>query len=480
MQSSSAPAPPTTNARTMPSHRPHASSLHTHLRGALKRSAQRILLPTLSALAVLAAGCAVITGGSSAAWVGTWSTAPTGPASRDAAAGFLPQITLQDQTVRMIVRSTIAGSQLRVRLSNEIGDAPLPVTVGAARIALRDKGSTTLAGTSRALTFGGQPSVTIAPKGYVFSDPVDLDVPALADLAVSVYLPSPTIAQSAHFVTRQTQYLVAGGDSTAATTLPATAITGPNWFLLTGVDVKPKAANAAALVALGDSITEGFGEQKLRVDAPAPWPNWPSRLAERLQADPSLARLAVLNAGISGNRVLHDGAQSVPPSAGGLRGLSVFGPKALARFDRDVAAQRGASCVVILEGINDIGQGPSRGEVVSAEQVIAGHQQLIALARAAGLRVIGGTLTPFEGYPAPYHSAENEAKRQTVNAWIRGSGQYDAVIDFDAMLRDPAHPTRQQPAYDSGDHLHPSDAGYKVMADGVDLGMVKRLCLKPL
>lgn len=440
---------------------------------------RRIATSMVVALAALAAGCAGMSSPPSH-WVGTWAAAPTGPVDLATTAPFVPQITLDNATVRMIVRSSIAGSKVRIRLSNEIGDAPAPVRIGSARIALRGKGTEILPDTDRGLTFGGAAAVTIQPKEYVLSDPVDLDVPALADLVVSVYLPQRTVAQSGHFVSRQAQYVLAGGDATSAAVLPASANTAGAWLLLTGVDVVPKLSHAAALITLGDSITDGFGEQTMRIDAPTPWPSWPSRLAERLREHPSLAGLAILNAGISGNRVLNDAAQTVPPSAPGLRSAASFGPKALTRFDRDVARQSGASCVVILQGINDIGHGPSREQVVSAEQVIAGHQQLIAKARAAGLRVLGGTLTPFQGYAAPYYSVENEAKRQAVNAWIRDSRQYDAVIDFDALLRDPANPIRLQPQYNSGDHLHPSDAGYKVMADGVDLGVIERLCLRKL
>jgi lysophospholipase L1-like esterase len=429
----------------------------------------------LAAAAVLASGCAHL--GSGPAWVGTWAAAPTGPASLQASADFVPSVTLQDQTLRMIVRSSIAGSEVRVRFSNEIGDAPAAVRIGAARIALRGPGSALVAGTDRALTFGGQPSVTIPPKGHVLSDPVVLDVPALADLAVSLFLPDRTVGQSGHHVTRQTSYM-APGNETASPALPANAKPLFAWFVLTGIDVKPKQANASALVALGDSITDGFGEPVMRGDAPAPWLTWPNRLAERLQGHATLSRLAVLNAGISGNRVLNDAAQSVPPAPAGVRAQAIFGERAVARFGRDVARQSGAACVVVLEGINDIGQGPSRGQVVSADQLMAGYRQLIASARAANLRVIGGTLTPFQGYAAPYYSDENEAKRQAVNAWIRNGAGYDAVIDFDAMVRDPAQPSRLNPPYDSGDHLHPSDAGYKAMADGVDFATLERHCLR--
>lgn len=186
----------------------------------------------------------------------------------------------------------------------------------------------------------------------------------------------------------------------------------------------------------------------------------------------------MLNLGISGNRVLNDAALAPPSSAAAERGLAISGPAAISRFQRDMVGQTGASCVIVLEGINDIGQGPTRGQVVTAEQVIAGHQQMISRARAANLSVIGATLTPFAGYVVPYHSRRNSATREVVNAWIRAAGQYDAVVDFDAALRDPAAPTRLLPAYDSGDHLHPNDAGYKALAEAIDLSMLGRLCLR--
>ena len=441
----------------------------------LRSKLYRILIASAAGTVLLTAGC----GGDSStseSWVGTWAAAPTGPKNLDSVPTIAPLLTLENRTVRMIVRSSVAGSFVRVRLSNEIGESAAPVQVGAAHIALRNTGSAIDPSAGRALTFNGQSTVTIPAKGFVVSDPVELKVPALTDMAVSMYLPNRTVIQSVHATTRQTNYLSTAGNFTTATQL-ANPTTTTFWYLLTGVDVLTT-NNSSALVALGDSITDGFGEPTNRVDPPTPWPSWPSRLAERLQSSGGdLSRLAVLNAGISGNRVLNDAAPTLPVSAASELGLAIFGPSAVSRFQRDVAKQTGASCTVVLEGINDIGQGPARNQVVTAEQVIAGHQQLLSQARTAGLRVIGATLTPFAGYVAPYYSAENEAKRQAVNTWIRTSGQYDAVIDFDASVRDPAAPTRLLAAYDSGDHLHPSDAGYKAMADAIDLSMIKRLCL---
>ncbi|OYU43879.1 MAG: GDSL family lipase [Burkholderiales bacterium PBB4] len=442
------------------------------------RSSKRLLKWLGAAVfgsSLLVAGCG---GGSdpSQSWVGTWSAAPTGPADATVTAALAAPFTFTNQTVRMIVRSSVDGSQVRVRLSNEIGNAPSSVLVNAAQVALRSSGSSIVAGSSRALTFNGQTSVTIPPKGFVLSDPVKLDVPALADLAISLHLPGPISVNSFHAITRQTNYVSAAGNFVDAATMP-TAATSPYWYLLSGVDVVHD-DRVAALVAFGDSITDGFGEQKDRVDAPTPWPSWPSRLAERLQANDSTKSLAVLNAGIAGNRILNDAALSAPLSLASLQGYATAGPSALSRFQRDVVGQANASCVVVLLGINDIGQGPARGQVVTADQIIAGHQQIIAKARSAGLSVIGATLTPFAGFPAPYYSADNEAKRQAVNAWIRGSKSFDAVIDFDAVVKDPAVPTQLLASFDSGDHLHPSDAGYQAMANSIDLPTVRGLCFK--
>lgn len=431
---------------------------------------------TVLAGAAVSALAACGGGGDDASWIGTWSAAPTGPSSLTASAPFVPSMTYENQTIRMIVRSSAAGKAVRLRLSNEIGDAPAAVHVGAAHIALRDKGSAILAGTDRTLTFGGKKDVTIPPKGVVYSDPVELGVGPLADMVLSVYLPEKSVVQSNHFVTRQINY-VAPGDVTGSANLDGISKPLPFWVLATGVDVLANAPTA--LVAFGDSITDGFGDALVRTDAPTPWPSWPSRLAERLSGNASLAGLAVLNAGISGNRILSD-APNLGPTAAGVRALAFYGPKGVDRFQRDVVAQSGASCVVILQGINDIGIGSVEGKPPTLDQLIAGHKTLIAKAKAGGLRAIGATLTPFGGYSATpgYYSADNDAKRQALNTWIRTSGSYDAVVDFEAAVRDPSQPTRMLAQYDSGDHLHPNDAGYKVMAESIDLSVLQKLCLK--
>jgi lysophospholipase L1-like esterase len=270
------------------------------------------------------------------------------------------------------------------------------------------------------------------------SDPVELDVPALGDLAVSIYLPVDTAATTVHAVALQTSYVSPPGDYTDATAMPV-LMTTQSWFLLTGVAVKAS-RRVGAIAALGDSITDGSGS------TPNTNGRWPNHLAERLAAGHRQSKMAVLDEGISGNRVLSDGS----------------GVNALARFDRDVLAQPGVTSVIVLEGIND------SGSVFVADQIIAGLAQLIERAHERGLEIFGGTLTPAGS------SGTREANRQAVNDWTRNSGAFDAVIDFDEALRDPNNPSFFLPFYDSGDHLHPSNAGYRAMADAIDLSLFRR------
>jgi lysophospholipase L1-like esterase len=334
-------------------------------------------------------------------------------------------------------------------LSNAFGTAPLPV--GAARVALRDKGPAIVPGSDRALAFSGAPAATIPPGAVVVSDPVSLTVPAFADLAVDIYLPGDTSAGTSpvtmHTAALQTSYVSSTGNHAGAAELPVAATTA-SWFFLARVEVVAPQAEGV-VVTFGDSITDGTAST---VDTNNRWPN---HLAKRL-ADQNI-RMGVLNLGIAGNRVLSDGA----------------GVNALARFDRDVLAQPGVTHLIVLEGINDLGmarEGPRPG----VAQLIAGHRQIIARARARGLKVFGATLLPCEGVPFPgYWSPEGEATRQALNEWIRTSKEYDGVIDFDAVTRDPAAPTKILPKYDSGDHLHPGDAGYQAMADAVNLELLK-------
>jgi len=380
-------------------------------------------------------------------WVTTWATAqllvrpatPPGAAQAakqpPAAAGF------QNQTVRMILRASIGGDRLRIRLSNAFGSQP--VVIGAARVALQAEGSRIVAGSDRALSFGGKPGCTLGPGVVLLSDPVDLKVPPLTYLAVSLYFPEPTGPPTVHATGLHTTF-IKEGDRTADESL-AEASTTMSYYWLAGVEVQAR-PNAALIVALGDSITDGA------LSTPNTDHTWPALLAARLAASPQTSHIAVANLGIGGNRVLRDGT----------------GASALARLDRDVLSQPGVQWLMFLEGINDIGAGTRNpAQAVTAEELIAGHKQIIERAHAMGLKVIGCTLTPYEG--AGYYSEQGEAIRQALNQWIRTSGAYDAVVDFEAATRDPQNPRRFRPEYDPGDHLHPNDKGYQAMADAVDL-----------
>ncbi len=386
-------------------------------------------------------------------WVGTWAAAlhTPFPAFED----FPSQlIELDDQTVRQIVRTTIGGEHVRVRLANTFGEAPL--VIGAARIALRAAGASIDPASDRPLTFSGSPSVTIPTGALVLSDPVELDVPALTELAISIYLPEPSPSTTVHGFAFQTNFISPSGDFTAEVDMPVDA-SPQSWFFLSGVDVLA-AEPAGAIVAFGDSITDGA------FSTPDTNRRWPDVLAERLAADSPGQATSVLNQGIGGNRVLHDVIGEI--------GLA-FGPSALARFDRDVLAQPGVTHLIVLEGINDIGVPVGFGatdQTVTAGEIIGGLRQLAERGHEHGIVVFGGTLTPFEGTEM-YFTPEGEETRQAVNDWIRTSGAFDAVIDFDAVTRDPDQPARLLPAYDSGDHLHPNDAGLRAMGEAIDLSL---------
>ena len=348
--------------------------------------------------------------------------------------------------VRQIIRTSLGGSGVRIRLSNLFGTAPLKI--GPVHVAAHANGSAIQPQTDHAVTFGGKPTVTIAKGADALSDPVTFSVSALEELAVSLYLPVRTGASTVHGAGDQTAFITPTGDATVAMMFPAGETTS-NRFFLTDVEVAASAA-ACAIVAVGDSITDG-GRSTQDHNA-----RWPDALAARLQADPAFRSIAVVNAGISGNRILNDG----------------FGPSALARFDRDALSKPRVRWILLLEGINDIGVADapvSPDDDVAAQQIIDGMKTLIVRAHEKGIKIWGATLTPFGGAPRPYLSAAGEAKRRAINAWIRTAGAFDAVVDFEQVTRDPAHPDRLLPAFDSGDHLHPSDAGYKAMAASIDL-----------
>lgn len=379
-------------------------------------------------------------------WVGTWSASPQPIWEQDFVFPTKIPAKALDQTIRQVVRVSLGGSQVRIMVSNEYGTAPL--RIGAASVALAGDGSSILADTLRMLTFGGEGTAILPPGAPLVSDPVDIDVGEAAKLTISLYLPDETPLTTFHWEGKQTAY-IGSGDLTAPGIFSSTDITDAR-ILLSGVRVK--APNNGTVVVFGDSITDGAG---VPVDADTRWTDY---LARRLAP----RRVSVLNAGISGARLLHD----------------KMGVNASARFTRDVLAQPGVTSVILLLGINDIGwpgtafareqAGPSAGSLISA------YRQLVALAHAHNVRIVGATLTPFEGALGgtpfdDYWHADKDALRQEINHWIRTGGAFDAIVDFDALLRDPIHPSRLAAPFDSGDHLHPGERGNQAMAEGVDL-----------
>jgi lysophospholipase L1-like esterase len=389
-------------------------------------------------------------------WVATWGASPGTPKAGDVQ-------VFNDQTLRLIVHTTIGGKKVRVRVSNELGTAPL--RIGAAHVALRQDGASIAAGTDRALTFGGAQSITIPAGAPVLSDPVDLDVPRLADLAVSLYLPGKAQATTIHAWASQTSYVSPTGNFAGAGEMPAER-TITSWPFLSEVDVA--APEAVAIVALGDSITEAGTST---IDANQ---RWPDLLAARLLGEAGKAgagspggQLGVVNRGISGNRLLRDPHDE-----------PLYGKAGLARFDREVLATAGVRYLIVLIGINDIGH-PGFGKVSPAEapataDLIAGYRQLIARAHEKGIAVYGATMTPFEGTVHPgWYTPQKGAVRDAVNAWIRNSGEFDGVIDFDRALRDPAHPGRLLAVYDRGDHLHPNDLGMQALAKAIPVDLFR-------
>jgi len=386
-------------------------------------------------------------------WIGTWAASPQPLWNADFLAPINFPRNLWNQMIRQIARVSVGGNQVRVELSNEYGSQPL--VIGAAHIALSDGGAAIKAGSDRVLTFSGNEWVTIPPGAPMISDPVELSVAPLSSVVVSLFLPEVTPTTTMHWDARQTAYIAAGNKVGDPDIKPDSKI--ESRLFLSGILVDAP-ADARAIVTFGDSITDGDGST---LDANH---RWPDLLAERLQAA-DRAPVAVLNEGISGARVLTDR----------------MGVNALARFDEDVLSHPRADTVILMMGINDIGWPDSvlepRLPAPSAEDIIDGYEQLIARAHAHGMRIIGATLTPFavafKGTPLEgYYNADKEEKRVAVNEWIRNSGAFDGVIDFDAVVRDPAQPKRMLPAYDKGDNLHPNDAGYKAMAESIDLGLL--------
>jgi lysophospholipase L1-like esterase len=387
----------------------------------------------LFALAFVAFGVHATTPATAQSWINTWTASP------QSSAGGMP-VTYSNQTVRQIVHVSIGGSRVRIRLSNEFGSHP--VLIAAASVGVAGIGPEVVPGSLRPLTFGGSKSIILPPGAPIISDPAELDIAPLSEVVVSLYLPSVTEPETVHQVGLQTAYVSTAGDLTTMSNFSAVD-TFNNRLFLAGLMVETT-SSARAIVAFGDSITDGTRSTANTNN------RWPDILARRMKD--AGRPIAVLNEAISGNRLLSDGA----------------GVSALARFERDVLSQPGVSHVVILLGINDIGtQFEPRGVVRIADEIIAGYKQLIERAHVRSIKVIGSPLTPFEN--AAYFSPDKEAVRRAVNNWIRTSGAFDGIIDFEHVIADPAHRSAIASAYDSGDHLHPNDAGYKAMAEAIDL-----------
>jgi lysophospholipase L1-like esterase len=354
-----------------------------------------------------------------------------------------------DQTIRMIVRTSAGGPRFRLEFANiHAGEA---VVFGEIRAALSGQAGAIMPGTDRAVTFGGKPTLTLFPGMRAVSDPIDLPLPPLTEVAVSIYLPQPTPATTVDPLALMPTY-IADENQAAASALHA-PLTAGAYFWLRGLSVEASDAGAGTIVALGDSITEGYATTA------GAHRSWPELLAARLQQDAALSDWGVVNAGISGNRVLRPGA----------------GDALLARLDADVLTRPGVKWVIVLAGINDINMsiipGMPREQAATAEDIIGGLDQLVDRARVHGLKVAGGTILATKGLP--FYSEQGEQMRQAVNAWIRTSGSFDAVIDFDAATRDPADPLRLQPEIDPGDHVHPNDAGNALMAGAIDLDLFR-------
>jgi len=406
-----------------------------------------------AALAALALAACAASAAEPEHWIASWAASPHRPLALGPRPA--PVTVLKDQTLRQRIHLSRGGQRVRIRFSNEFGSAPL--TLDAASIALAGEGSAILAGSAHALSFGGATSIRIPPGAPAVSDPVELAVADSQEIAVSVYVAQSGTLDTVHETGLESGFISQPGNFVTAPDLP-TAQKLQARFVLSEVDVTA-APRAGVLVAFGDSITDGAGSS---LDANHRWPDF---LWERLRGSRGRP-LAVVDEGISGNRLLNDG----------------MGASSLARFDRDVLALPGVTHVIVLIGINDIGwPGAKFGELVlgdpservTAADLIAGYRQLIARAHARGIKVLGSTLLPFEGTGGGYYTPEKEAVREAANHWIRTSGAFDGVVDFDAVARDPEHPGQIRASFDSRDHLHPGDAGYRAMGAAVDLALLR-------
>lgn len=409
------------------------------------------ILALIVSMSAFTMSASTVSGAPHSHWVGSWASSQQIPEPANA----LPMDDLRDATLRQIVHLSVGGERLRVHLSNAFGTAPLRIdSVHIAR-PLSPASDRIDVTSDRALTFSGNQDVIIPAGAEYISDPIDYPVPALSNLAITLYLAAPPARETSHPGSRSTSYFV-HGDMVSAADLP-NAGKVDHWYQISGVDVTGP-ADAVSIVALGDSITDGHATITNAND------RWTDVLAQRLQNSSATSMVGVLNQGIGGNHLLVDG----------------LGPNALARFNRDVLAQTGVRYLIVLEGVNDLGGLTKLGDVPDADhtalvhRIIAAYQQIVMRARAHGIEAIGATILPYAGSDYYHPTARDEQDRQAVNQWIRAPGHFDAVIDFDRTMRDPNHPDRLLPSYDSGDHLHPSPAGYRAMADSIPLSLFQQ------
>jgi len=384
-------------------------------------------------------------------WVASWGTSQQVPEPQNA----LSTEDLRDATVRQIFHLSVGGRALRLHLSNAFGTEALHFTSVHVARPLSSSSSAIDVASDRPLTFAGITDVEVPPGAEFLSDPLDFPVAPLSDLAVTFHLDAPPARQTGHPGSRATSYYVHGDFVSAANLIEPKHV--DHWYQVAGIDVQT-GPGGAAIAVIGDSITDGHGATTNGND------RWTDVLARRLQDSPSTRNIGVSNQGIGGNHLLTDG----------------LGPNVLSRFDRDALAPAGVQWVIVFEGVNDLGGLARLDEVTAAEhaalvrRVVAAYQQVIARAHAHGLRVYGATITPYVGSTYYHPGPMSEADRQAVNQWIRTAGHFDALIDFDAVVRDPQHPDQLLPIYDCGDHLHPSPAGFKAMGDAVLLDLFRR------
>jgi lysophospholipase L1-like esterase len=384
-------------------------------------------------------------------WAASWAASQQVPEPQNA----LPPDDLRDATVRQIFHLSAGGPALRVHLSNAFGREPLHFTSVHVARPVSPASSAIVPGSDRPLTFAGSPDVTVPPGAEFVSDPLELALAPLSDIAVTFHTDAPPAGQTGHPGSRATSYCVHGDQVSAPSLADAKHI--DHWYQVAGIDVLAP-PGTASVVALGDSITDGHGATTNGND------RWTDVLARRIFERAETPNVGIVNEGIGGNHLLTDG----------------LGPNALARFDRDVLAPAAVRWVIVFEGVNDLGGLAQKAGATPAEhaalvaRILGAYQQIIARAHAHGLLVYGATITPYVGSGYYHPGPQSEADRDAVNSWIRAAGHYDAVIDFDAVVRDPAHPDQLLPAYDSGDHLHPSPAGYKAMGDAIPLSLFMR------